>query len=251
MQELGIKIKDKQGNNVIKHVKIIRAWSEGNGNQLFLHANGTYGYKDGSPVKSEAELNIITDKGQRRLARLWWEQTGARKSRDYYRKQEQRLLERQSAGVPNVVLGDASDLDMVLYIRRPITTRSRDAFSDPNTWYEWFDARPEWWGYATVIELAGYRYERVQPEEDRDADKLSQEATDADDEIEITIEAEKKLEELKKSLGKDKKGKEALSKLTTMEEGISAIKLVQALDEAKGNSLADKIENINKAELEF
>jgi len=180
MQTLYIKIKDGQGRVRNRVVKVIRAWTEGGGKQLFLHADGTYGYKDGAPALNEAELDIISSPAQRKLAQLWWNRVGARKSADYYRKQEQDLQERQSQGVLESVSGDSSDLDMILYIRRPVTTRARDAFSDPSTWYEWFETRPEWWGFANVIEISGYRYEVVEVKEEVEGGRLKTEGEEED-----------------------------------------------------------------------
>jgi len=179
MQKLQVKVRNKDGSTRLKTVTVIRLWSQSDGKQLFLHSNGTYGYKDGSPVISAREFDIISDPHQRERAMDWWDRTGERISREFYEKREEEEIARQETDVP-VVEGDFSSVDVIQYIRRPLKTRSRAAYGDPSTWYEWFDARPDWWGFARVIEIQGYRYEIVEPGQNADGDPDDSGRTTAD-----------------------------------------------------------------------
>lgn len=164
-QKLFVKSTDENGKIYMKEVFIIRSWQESTGNQIYLHANGVYGYKDGSPVRNDKEFNIIGSLVQRNAALAWWNRKGKTLSEDYYRRQAEMVETRILADVP-VVEGDASDLDTVLYSRRPVSDRSKNAFSEPTTWFDWFDKRPDWWGHAPLIEIGGFRYKMIETSED-------------------------------------------------------------------------------------
>ena len=170
MQNLQVKVRNKDGSSGLKTVTIVRAWTETNGGQLFLHQNGTYGYKDGSPVVSKQDFNLISDPHQKAAALDWWDRKGERLSNEFYERKAEEDAHRQEQEKP-VIEGDFSDLDVIQYIRRPIEKRTRAAYSDPCTWLEWFDGRPDWWGFARVIEIRGYRYEVVDP--DHKPDKVN------------------------------------------------------------------------------
>ena len=159
MQVLKVKTVNKEGEKTLRSVKIIRAWSDASGAMVYLHHNGIYGYKDGAPIRDPKEVNIIGDGRQKILALSWWERAGHKISQQYYEEREKELMERQESGITPLGMGDVSDLDAVQYVRRPVKDRKRAAFSDPHTWYEWFEARPDWWGQAAIIELGAYRYE--------------------------------------------------------------------------------------------
>jgi len=158
-QTLFVKEKDENGKDRLRPVKIIRAWQDADGRQVFLHHNGVYGYKDGSPVKSDQAFDLIDAPVQRKLAQAWWDKIGRRMSEEHYAQRDQEELERQTQGVP-VVNGDSSELDMVLYRRRPL--KGKRVFGDEKTWYACVEQRPDWWGQAAMIEIAGYRYERTE-----------------------------------------------------------------------------------------
>jgi len=178
MQTLYVKDRDEKGKENLRPVKIIRAWQDSDGRQVFLHHTGVYGYKDGSPVRGEAEFDIITAETQKKLALNWWKKIGRRMSEEHYQQKAAEDLDRQTRGVPTVVDGDVSDLDMVLYRRRPL--KGKRVFGDPQTWYAWFEARPDWWGHAAIIEISGYRYERTELADDEEAAEGA--ADDAQDE---------------------------------------------------------------------
>lgn len=148
-------IKDPQTGS-LKTVVILRAWVDASGRQVFLHANGRYGYKDGSPLKSRAEIDIIGDPRQREQAAAWWDRCGAEESRQYYEALQRAI--RDLAGDFRAELPDDTDLDAVLYARRP-TGKKKGAISAPHTWMEWFPKRPDWWGQAQRVEFLDYAYE--------------------------------------------------------------------------------------------
>lgn len=162
MQQLQVKVRNKDGSSGLKTVTIVRAWTETGGKQLFLHQNGTYGYKDGSPVMGVKDFDLIGDAHQKAAALDWWDRKGEKLSNEFYERKAEEDAHRQEQEKP-VIEGDFSDLDVIQYIRRPIEKRTRAAYSDPCTWLEWFDGRPDWWGFARVIEIRGYRYEVVDP----------------------------------------------------------------------------------------
>ena len=159
MQTLYVKFNNSDGKPSQKAVKVIRSWAQSGGQQLYLHADGTHGYKDGAPVISEQELrNLIHDKHQLEQALTWWRLKGAAQSTAYYEKRSRDLESRQiSAPLPE---GDNSNLDATQYVRRLVSDRRREAYSGVTTWIDWFPVRPDWWGFATVIEIGGYRYVR-------------------------------------------------------------------------------------------
>ena len=186
MQTLYVKIIGPDGKPAQKIVRVVRSWQDVNGKQVYLHANGVYGYKDGTPVISTNEFNIITDKTQHKNAQAWWKRVGRKMSEEHYEKQAKEIERRNRDGIPQVVEGDSSDLDSVSYIRRPVGDRRRAAFSDPLTWFELgFPERPGWWGAAQIIEISGYRYElssieQVEPDETEPGDPDPEEKTPPD-----------------------------------------------------------------------
>jgi len=176
-QTLYVKDRNEQGKEYLRPVKIIRAWQDADGRQVFLHASGVYGYKDGSPVRGPEEFNIITAPIQKKLAMNWWNQIGERMSREHYEAKAQDEQERLSQGMVEPVEGDNSELDMVLYRRRPI--KGKRVFDDPKTWYGYFKERPDWWGHAGVIEIAGYRYEKTELDDENTPEAETPEADEA------------------------------------------------------------------------
>lgn len=144
-----------KGDKGLREMKVIRSWQDSQGAQIYLHASGVYGYKDGSPVMDEKEFDIIGDATQKKLALKWWKNKGRKLSREFYEAREQEMEQRQEAEIPTIE-GDVSDLDAALYRRRKGKTGK---WSDAATWYEFFKARPDWWGYAENITIAGHTYE--------------------------------------------------------------------------------------------
>lgn len=160
-------VKQAQGQ---KAVHIIRTWLDASGKSVYLHADGHYGYKDGSPLKARSELDLIGDKTQRALAQAWWDRFGQKQSESYYAALEATNLE--AAGDFREVPVDTSELDAILYIRRPVG-RKKGAVSSPHSWMEWFSKRPDWWGQAKKIDFADYVYEISEIQPDTDETPLS------------------------------------------------------------------------------
>lgn len=187
-QKLYVKVIGPDGKATLKEVNVIRAWQESDGRQIYLHTNGVYGYKDGAPVKGSDEFSIIGDPTQHKMAMMWWNKVGKDMSGGYYARVAAEIEKRQMIGIPDVVAGDSSDLDAAMYMRRPIKDKRRKAFSEPSTWPELeFTQRPDWWGYAGVIELGIYRYEKVEVEEEpkpeeEEAENVTYPAEDAEPE---------------------------------------------------------------------
>jgi len=171
-QKLFIKVTNPDGTTGQKEINVIRSWQESDGRQIFLHTNGVYGYKDESPVLKKEDLNIISDPTQHRLALNWWDRTGKEMSAGFYDAREKEIERRQLEGVPVPVDGDVSNLDAMVYIRRPVKDKRKKAFSEASTWPEFgFKVRPEWWGNAGMIELGAYHYEKEEAEEPEDTDQ--------------------------------------------------------------------------------
>lgn len=160
-QKLRLKVKKPGGADTFINVTIVRSWIDADGRALFLHTNGVYGDKTGAPIKSIHDLDIITNDIQKRLATQWWNMLGKKISAQFYESKEAAMEKLAMESVSDVFTGDNTDLDQTMYIRRPVKTRARSAFSDPFTWSQYFSQRPDWWGSAGVIELGEFRYEMV------------------------------------------------------------------------------------------
>lgn len=159
-----------------KPVQILRTWLSASGQSVYLHANGRYAYKNGAPLQSVDELDLISDRGQRTMAKAWWERFGQKESAAYYAAIEEKQLE--AAGDFNESTVDTSDLDAILYIRRP-TGRKKGAITKPHAWMEWFTKRPDWWGQAKKIDFADYIYEMTDVLAEEPAASLPIDDTDA------------------------------------------------------------------------
>ena len=147
------KIIVKLPNGSTKASTVHRTYQDISGQQIFLHADGTFGYKDGAPVRAASELNILPE-AHRAIALSWWQRVGEKKSLAYYR-----LLDEQNkrrAGDYQETLAQQANntmLDSVLYGRKALLgTGKYGAVSAPKSWMEWnFTKRPEWWGQAKEI----------------------------------------------------------------------------------------------------
>jgi len=139
-------------------VQIIRSWGTSGGTSVYLHANGRYAYKDGTPLKSANELDILP-LVQREAAMAWWKRAGEAESVAYYDGQVQQA--REAAGDFQQEIKNTDELDAVLYIRRKTGAKKTVAATAPHTWMEWFKSRPDWWGQAHTIAFMDYAYEMV------------------------------------------------------------------------------------------
>lgn len=178
MQILQVKVKDLDGKEIKRKFKIIRAWTNITGHGVFLHADGTYGFKDGAPVQSLRDINkVIHDPIQLRAATNWWERIGEKQSRAFYDALEKRRR-KQAGDFAELPGEDESDKDMILYRKIP-TGEDPEEYPTPNTWMEMgFNKRPDWWGQASGIQFDDFLYIRHEDEEIGD-DKLPQEILDA------------------------------------------------------------------------
>jgi hypothetical protein len=159
MQVLQLKKRDQEGREVTVGVKVLRSWQDGSGRQLYLHANGVYGYKDGAPVRTKAELDVIGSGVQREMARRWWDSTGKQMSEKHYKAVE----DAERARMADFVIDDRAEQterDQVLYRCRPKGGTKKD-WTEPFAWMEKFEARPDWWGQAETIVLRGFEYEQA------------------------------------------------------------------------------------------
>jgi len=162
MQTLMIKNR-KNPKGEPKAVVVLRSWSNAAGQAIFLHQNGIYGYKDGSPIREDKELlDLIHDPMQRRHAMNWWEQFGRDYSERYWAKYTEALDQAYSTRMAVPTTGDHAGLDMIQYQRRASKDRREQAFSDPVTWSELgYDQRPEGWGLAKALDTGEFYFRRV------------------------------------------------------------------------------------------
>ena len=161
MQTLRLKKTDGNGQEIVVGVQVLRSWQDGSGRQLYLHSNGVYGYKDGSPVQSADEFSIIGSPVQREMAEVWWKAVGKEMSKKFYSEREEE--ERRALGDFHEVEASANtELDNVLYRRRENKTSGKKAdWGQPFAWMECFSRRPDWWGQAEKIVLPDYEYQMV------------------------------------------------------------------------------------------
>lgn len=158
MQVLTLKRRDEAGRETTVGVKVLRSWQDGSGRQVYLHTNGVYGYKDGSPVRSKSELEAIGSSVAREMAYQWWEATGKDLSAQYYREIEEKERARQ-ADFYEPGYGDSqTELDQVMYKLRE---KGKKTWGQPFSWMEKFSSRPDWWGQAESIVLKGVEYKKV------------------------------------------------------------------------------------------
>jgi len=151
----------KEAIMIQKEIHVIRSWSTDNGKQVFLHADGSYGNKDGSPVKDRSELEdseLIGDDHQRKRALAWWDRFGQKKSEEFYARKDD-MLEKMAEATP--FTEKISEQDSMLYKRRAIKDRRTVAFSEPSTWFTWFKEKPPWWGSLQIAQDEKWYYKKV------------------------------------------------------------------------------------------
>ncbi len=141
-----------------REVKIVRTWGTSGGTSVYLHANGRYAYKDGTPLQSRNELDILP-LVQREAALAWWERAGNKEATAHYEAQLQAA--RTAAGDFQTEIKNTDELDAINYIRRKSGGKKTTAATAPKTWMEWFPKRPDWWGQARTISFADFAYEMV------------------------------------------------------------------------------------------
>lgn len=176
----------KQKDGQMKTVKVLRAWIDINGQEVFLHADGRYARKDEQPLKGLSDFNIIVDTVQRDLGLRWWKRAGEAESRAFYQAIEEKR--RDEAGDFRVAENDQTTLDAALYTRRGAGKKKGAAISAPRSWMEWFEKRPDWWGQARKIEFMDFVYElsNSEAEEPEVADVPAQVGSDHNDSVGTT-----------------------------------------------------------------
>jgi len=151
MQTLQITQPDPEtGDEKVVKRKVVRSWHTADGREVYLHADGTYGQKNGLPVMSASDLDVIDDARQLRAAQAWWESAGKRRAAAVY----------DSAAADPARDNDEYVLYFTYAGKRPKDPGPGISFREAG-----FPVRPSWWGPAAMIDLGGTVYERV-PESD-------------------------------------------------------------------------------------
>jgi hypothetical protein len=155
MQDLFITVA-KDGKETTKKVTIIRCYQDAGGGEVYVHANGTYGYRDGSPIRTEAELDIIGNSRHKKVAVEWFRRN-KKNIDDYYAKLAEK--EAESLGDFNPSGRPESELDLVQYHRFETGKKPKKlADAGSHTWMELFKARPDWWGLSSEIVFPDWTY---------------------------------------------------------------------------------------------
>lgn len=156
-QKLQVKVTTPTGEEALREVTILRTFCHASGAMVFQHTNGVYGYKDGAPVRTREELEIISHPLHRKAALLWWERRGQKMSEEYQAAQQ----ERERARIGDFQAADKVDnteLDGKLYYRQALADSEDAPLEGPFTWMELFPNRPDWWGQASAIQFLDYQY---------------------------------------------------------------------------------------------
>ncbi|MBU2550229.1 MAG: hypothetical protein KKB20_17605, partial [Proteobacteria bacterium] len=171
MQKLYEKVTLPNGQRTTVELHVLRSWQDISGAQIYLLMDGSYTYKNKAPIRSADEFSIISDPIQRSAAVTWWGRKGKAMSAKYYEELERQIEALQRVGLPVEASDEpVTELDAVLYRRRPVNDRRKAAFGDPETWSTFgFPKRPDWWGYATVVEIADMRYQLAEAEDCEEA----------------------------------------------------------------------------------
>jgi hypothetical protein len=162
-QILQVEIIDASGVKATKTINVLRSWQDGGGAHLFLFGNGSYGYKNGEPVRSVDEFNVITSSVQHRAALAWWKRAGEELSLRYYEAKTGRE-EAMLGDFQTPVESDNSMLDAVLYSRFP-QGKPEAKPEGPFSWMDLFPKRPDWWGQALSIAFGDFVYQRAEASE--------------------------------------------------------------------------------------
>ena len=161
MQTLFVKGADGKS----KTVQVHRSFQDISGAHIFQHTDGTYGYKDGSPVRKVTELEGLPPE-HRILALAWWKRTGEKSSTDYYAAIAEKAAIRAGDFQEKLAADEANTaLDSILYARRTMKNDKKiGAISAPKPWMEFgFTSRPDWWGQAKSVAFTDCAYEMQDP----------------------------------------------------------------------------------------
>lgn len=147
-------------------VVVHRSWKDISGVEVFLHTDGRYANKDGTPLKKREELDILPPT-QRAIAQAWWDRSGKKQSEDHYRGMEKKQAAIAGDFQDNVP-ESTTELDSALYARR---SRKGGAISAAKSWMEWFSKRPDWWGQAEAIGFPDFVYTKAGLEEEEEKEE--------------------------------------------------------------------------------
>ncbi|MFH1952579.1 MAG: hypothetical protein ABIL06_13280 [Pseudomonadota bacterium] len=180
MQILHVQETTKDGKKISKTIEVIRSWIDSSGKSIYHFADGKFGFKSGAYIRSLEDLDILkaeevigeTPAGKPKTrpvesfayaqAKRWWDAIGKAQSEEYYAKERMDLEARHLSGVPELPKEGTAALDGASYTRQPVEAIGRKNLTNPSHYGRWFGKdRPGWWGYADLIEMAGYRYRRV------------------------------------------------------------------------------------------
>ncbi|OPY17009.1 MAG: hypothetical protein A4E74_01542 [Syntrophus sp. PtaB.Bin075] len=169
MQTLNVKCSDGSTRVVTVH----RSWQDISGRHIFLHHNGVYGYKDGTPVRNVSELEGLPLE-HKRLAQAWWERAGQSMSDELYGRKEEEAARKAGDFQEELAAHEYNtQLDSVLYSRKAIVKgKPKGAVTAPKSWMEFgFTRRPDWWGQAQAINFSDFSYFMLNMEEGQKEEK--------------------------------------------------------------------------------
>lgn len=147
------------GEKQTRAVSVIRSWQAADGSTIMLFSNGSYGYRNGEPVRSAEEFEIIVTPVQIKAALAWWARAGKELSEAYYAAKARREAE-LAGDFQSMIDSGESDLDAALYTR--ISVIDPGQVSGPFSWMDLFQRRPDWWGQAMQIRFGDYEYQRAE-----------------------------------------------------------------------------------------
>ncbi len=124
---------------------VIRSWHDSTHGHVFLTKNGDYCWKNGEKCLDAGKLKALITDLVHQSAALHWLASQTEKPRE----------------TPTVSEG-SNHLDYTRYFRIPSGETRPDGPSVP--WMSYFDRRPEWWGEAERVTIAGITWQRAQDE---------------------------------------------------------------------------------------
>lgn len=144
------------GTEVSVKMKVLRSWQDAGGQQIWLHADGTYGYKNGAPALNVEAFDILPEL-HRKAALSWWHRKGKAASAAYYQRQLAADAKRAQLQIDDPDAPD-TEKEAVLYYTQPADDAGAP-LTGPFAYIERFgDRRPDWWGRAQEIVLGDERF---------------------------------------------------------------------------------------------
>lgn len=141
MQKLRTKRTSPSGKEEIIILDVLRSW-QGTAGHIFLIRNGDYVYKNGQLCTDEALIKALINVPVHQKAALKW--------------LSQLSKTDEVSELPAVAEG-LNHLDYARYFR---TLPGKTRPDGPSvTWMPHFDDRPDWWGHADRITIAGVTWE--------------------------------------------------------------------------------------------